>query len=231
MTGLFLRPHMRRPVRPHMRRPVRHLMRHIGLAVLLTLLLPRLAYAEGLQVTLLMAAGSTPLQFSLSDDDTRTFLQRWGRLPRSDRMVPLSADNNYSGLLLRRQDTDSNQDIRLFNNVGIQGEVARSDDLRMLERWVLTKAPPPLGPALVAALDSDVGAQAANEGRAAPAKPANSQQVILDCRTRARRNTQLHILCLEEALKQNADSRDYIRALENSVNQLLPSAKDQQLIR
>ena len=223
MTGLFLRPHMRRPVR--------HLMRHIGLAVLLTLLLPRLAYAEGLQVTLLMAAGNTPLQFSLSDEDTRTFLQRWGRLPRSDRMVPLSADNNYSGLLLRRQDTDSNQDIRLFNNVGIQGEVARSDDLRMLERWVLTKAPPPLGPALVAALDSDVNTQASSEGRAAPAKPASSQQVILDCRTRARRNTQLHILCLEEALKQNADSADYIRMLENSVNQLLPSAKDQQLIR
>lgn len=223
MTGLFLRPHMRRPVR--------RLMRHIGLAVLLTLLLPRLAYAEGLQVTLLMAAGNTPLQFSLSDDDTRTFLQRWGRLPRSDRMVPLSADNNYSGLLLRRQDTDSNQDIRLFNNVGIQGEVARSDDLRMLERWVLTKAPPPLGPALVAALDSDVNTQAASEGRAAPAKPASSQQIILDCRTRARRNSQLHILCLEEALKQNADSADYIRMLENSVNQLLPSAKDQPLIR
>jgi hypothetical protein len=178
------------------------------------------ALADELRVTINQPAGIAPLEFRLKGPDVRSFWQRWNRLPESSNMVALGDGRNYAGLLIRVP--GSERQIRLFGGTGSDGEKARADELRVLERWVLAKAPPPLGPALVAELDQQVQLQAAASGTAAPPRPRKAQEIILACRDRARRNHDVRVRCLEEALRDNTDHKAYADALEEAATGLLP---------
>lgn len=190
------------------------------LLLALLLLLPLPALADELRVTINVPAGQTPLEYRLEGADVRSFWQRWSRLPETEAMVPLSAGGDYAGLLIRVP--NSEKQVRLFSGVGSGGDVSRADDLRMLERWVLAKAPPPLGPVLLTALDQQVQQQAAATGTAPPQKPRSGMQLIMSCRARANRNHTLRARCLEEALKEQSDAKAYADALEKVATGLLP---------
>lgn len=193
------------------------------LCVLLALLLfPLAAQADELRVTINMATGSEPLRYSLTAEQTRSFWHKWRRLNDSATIVPLPAGNSYGGLTL--YDAERSVEVRLYNGFGRSGNVGKTDDYRQLERWVLGFAPPPLGPALIRALDESVRAQPGG-AQAMPAEKLNSEQVINACRRRAGRDARLKALCLQERLLEQLDNAEYAKALEAIAREkLMPPA-------
>lgn len=179
---------------------------------LLLCLLSLPALAGELRVTIVVAAGDTPIEYRLTEADSRLFWRKLNQLPQTENMVPLAnTSSNYNGLMVR--DTDKNREIRINSGIVRQNEKSRTDDFRMLERWLLTLAPPPLGPALVAALDSEVGETAEKQGAVIRQK-MTAQQIVLECRARGKNNQRLRAQCLEEYLKTYLDMKDYADALE-----------------
>ena len=197
-------------------------MRLICLALLLALGLgvgP--AWAEGLRVTLILNNGMEPVRYTLSDAQTRTFWEKWRQLPPGEKMPPLAPNDSYAGLSL--YDDARGNEIRLFKGAGRSDDSNRSDDYRQLERWVLTLAPPPLGPALVAALDEQVSDTP--QGRIVTQSTTKTQdggRMIEACRKRAPRNLHQRALCLQEALNDQLDPAAYARGLEELALRLLP---------
>lgn len=181
------------------------------LLTLALFLLPSWAMADDLRVTLNLGVGRDQVIFNLSTADSREFLSRWGRLPKSETMLPLNGNYNYSGVVLR--DSNRNLEIRLFSGFGRSNDEGRSDEFRQLERFVLERAPLPLGPALVHALDEDV-AQKAGESGVPPRTHDKGVDIVKGCQSRARNNHRLRAICLEERIRQNIDLKDYADALE-----------------
>lgn len=186
---------------------------------LLLLLIPCMAQAGELRVTINMAPGSDPLSYKLTATQTRDFWQRWRTLNPSNAMPPLPNGQDYGGLTL--DDDDFETEVRLFNGVGRSGESARTDDFRQLERWVLGFAPPPLGPSLVAALDSDVRAMPGG-AQVIPQNILSGNAIAATCTKRAGRNMRLRATCLNQQLLEQLDPADYVSALEQLARQKLP---------
>ncbi len=189
--------------------------------VLLAWTLP--AWADPLQVSIMMASGQSPVRFTLTEEDSRVFLAKWQALAETDGLVPLGPENSYRGVLLRGP---RETEFRIYNGTGrVQGQAgtfSRRDDLRMLERWVLERAPPPLGPSLLAALDREVGTRTddtvfpATHNRSAGALIAGcTQQSPADARQRA--------TCLHRFLLEKMDPTAYATALEKLLRTTDPA--------
>jgi hypothetical protein len=177
--------------------------------ILWLLLLAMPAQAEQVRVSIIIPGGNSPLEYSLSEADSKSFWQRWQKLEPTTQMVPLANGSSYAGLRIRAAD----KDVRLYNGVGTYQIESRSDNLRMLERWVLSKAPPPFGPSLLAALDRDVESLAASQKTANP-KPIDINTLLLRCNSRGSKNQELRARCLEEALHERLTWREYANSLE-----------------
>ena len=104
------------------------------LLALALFLLPSWALADDLRVTLNLGVGRDQVIYNLSTADSREFLSRWARLPKTEAMLPLNGNYNYSGVVLR--DASRNLEIRLFNSFGRSNDEGRSDEFRQLERFV-----------------------------------------------------------------------------------------------
>lgn len=180
--------------------------------VILLALLTLPAYADELRVIIVVPAGSTQLEYRLNENDSRSFWQRWSKLPRSEQMVPLSSGGNYAGLNIRSQ----NKQVRLFNGIGTYDIESRTDNLRILERWVLSKAPPPYGPALLAELDRAIDNMAIEQKVTNP-KPDELNTILLKCNARGTKNQELRARCLEDALHERVDWHGYANLLEQAL--------------
>lgn len=183
------------------------------LALLLLLTLPAFGRDEALDVTLVFGPNETPVAFTLAPNEARQFWLRWKELPATDRLVPVASENGgYRGLRIR---TSATEEVRLYDGVGSLEREARADAYRTLERWVLEKAPPPLGPQLVAALDEQVGAAAPE--RAAPLTEKKAGAMIAACRKRAERSPRLRAMCLSEKLLESREPDVAVKALEQAL--------------
>lgn len=182
------------------------------------------AHAEPLQVSILLASGQAPVRFTLTEEDSRAFLSRWQALGEADTLVPLAPDSGYRGVLLRgARETE----YRLYNGIGrVKGQAgtsSRRDDLRMLERWVLEHAPPPLGPSLLAALDQDVANGAG--GAAFPVTHNRSAAALIEgCTSRAPTDARQRATCLHRFLLDRMDPTAYATALEKLLRTTDPGA-------
>lgn len=190
---------------------------------LILVLFPTFAMAGDLRVTINMAIGQDPVRFMLSSEQTRTFWGKWNRLPKTDDMVAIPGGSDYGGLTLYDDERDT--EVRLFSGVGKSGDDFRADQFRQLERWVLGFAPPPLGPSLMATLDSDVDQQPGGT-TARSGEPLDGQQIINACNRRARGNARLKMFCINDQLAQQADPTRYANALSALALQLLPPKAD-----
>lgn len=185
-----------------------------------TLLLAPPAFARELHVTLLMATGSPPITYTIPEEEIREFWTRWLYLPETEQMVPLGQPSGYHGLTVR--DDEQNKSARLFNGVGAvegAGAEARLDTGRQLERWVLAKAPPPMGPVLLRALEDEM-AKAPSAIVQPSASPRAGIRLIRECQTRAHGNLGLRISCLEEQLEKQLGTEAYLTELEKITTPL-----------
>lgn len=190
------------------------------LLLLCLLLFPLTAQAGDLRVTINMAAGNEPVRYTLTAEQTHSFWSKWRQLNDSTSIVPVPPGNGYGGLTL--YDADRGTEVRLYNGIGRSDRAGKADEYRQLERWVLGFAPPPLGPALVAALDEETRAQPGAVA-AKPAERRSSEEVILSCRYRAGRDPRLKANCLHENLQQQLDPAEYAKALEALAASKLPA--------
>jgi len=201
------------------------MMKH--LLMLLALLLPLNAQAQDreLQVSLLFAPGQPQITFTLNNQETRQFWLRWNELEATTNMVPLALETDYRGLRIRTQD---DREVRLFGGVGTMGQNARLDDMRMLERWLLAKAPTDPGERLIAQLDALVDQTDAS--RAAPQRDApTAGKIIQGCRQRAENSKRLRARCLADALLQYREPDEAIKALQQAIQsseKVKPAPKD-----
>jgi hypothetical protein len=190
-------------------------MRILWLALLL---LPSWSRAEEtLRVSLIFGPGEMQTEYKLEGPEVRQFWQRWSDLPPTSNMVPLGTPSGYRGLRIRGE----SKEIRLFNGVGAEEERARLDGQRALERWVLTKAPAPLGPALVAKLDELVDVPGGG-AHVTSGPEALAGTIIGQCRSRARFNSQLRARCLVEGLLEHREPDALVPALENALKATEP---------
>ena len=181
--------------------------------------LPAAASEVRLRIFINLGANSPVTDYELSDRDADAFWDKWAALSKTTDMVPLPTRMGYSGLSLLRP---NGVQLRLYGGVAMMGDDQRRDDLRVLERWVLSKAPPPLGPQLVAALDSEVDATKGN--LAAPLREIESAEVVIKgCQRRARGNQLLLALCLHEKLLEQVDTAIYAKALKGVAEATLPA--------
>ncbi len=188
------------------------------LALAVFIALPALAKTQDLTVTVKLNNQMAAPQYRLTGEDVREFWQRWGKLDRVTDMVPLKAGSGYGGLSLRESSSGKSMDV--FNGTVRRGTETRSDPLRQLERWVLSKAPPPYGPSLLAALDDAIRQDANASATARPGpNPTSADTAILNCLSRARGNHQLRALCLEEKLREHLSWRDYANALQKVLEE------------
>lgn len=167
-----------------------------------------------------MATGSPPITYTIPENEIREFWTRWLYLPETDKMVPLGQPTAYHGLTVR--DDEQNKVARLFNGVGAvegAGAETRLDTGRQLERWVLAKAPPPMGPALLKALEEEM-AKLPSTIVQPSASPRAGVRIIRDCQTKAHGNLGLRISCLEEQLQSQFGTEAYLTELEKVATQL-----------
>lgn len=207
----------------------------IATAAMLTFV-PITAHADSLAITILNATANTPMTYTLSDSDTRRFRVQWDMLKATQDMVPLAPSSSYQGL--RIDDKERNLSIRLYFGIGSMDrrEAGRKrDEDRGLERWLLTKAPAPLGPTLVAALDRAIpnAASSANTPLREPANRNKSLRVetqkvqpalLKACKTRAHDNELLLVTCLQEGLHNRLGTEAYSKALGQLATESEPSA-------
>lgn len=198
------------------------LVRLCALAFLIALPLAS-AQARELRVTLNMESGSMPLSYSIPESQLNEFWSRWGYLSKTERMVPLGQPGSYGGVVIR-DTTGSGEDrvIRLYSGVGSsegRNRETRLDEGRQLERWVLAKAPPPLGPALLRALDEEL---AKTPGSLIPPTEIKTAGVVLmrECQQRARGNLSLRATCLEDSLEKQLGTEAYVKLMEKAVSDL-----------
>jgi hypothetical protein len=183
------------------------------------------AHSRELHVTLLLGTGNDPVTYTIPENQVPEFWTRWNYLQRTDQMVPLGQPSSYRGLKLRDSDNGTDLTVSLFNGIGTQEgsrRESRMDAGRLLERWVLAKAPPPLGPVLLRALEQEM---AKAPGGSSIIEPAKTQlagaRITHDCRQRAHGNLQLRASCLEENLQKQLGTEAYITLLEQTAGTLV----------
>ncbi len=186
----------------------------------LLLLFPLSAQADELRVNINMAAGQNMVSYSLTAAQTREFWRKWRELNDTSSIVPMPSGNSYGGLTL--YDSERYVEVRLYNGTGRSGDRGKTDDYRQLERWTLGFAPPPLGPALIAALDETIRAQPGG-AEAMPPPKISGTQIVTNCRLRAGRDARQKAFCLHEQLLLQMNVRDYATALEQLATEKLPA--------
>ena len=195
--------------------------------LLLTSLLFGSASAHGreLRVSLLLGTGNDPVTYTIPENQVPEFWTRWNYLQRTDQMVPLGQPGGYHGLKVRDDENGADLTVSLFNGIGTKEGSQRESRLdagRLLERWVLAKAPPPLGPALLRTLEQEM---AKAPGGSTIIEPAKTQlagaRITHDCRQRAHGNLQLRASCLEENLQKQLGTEAYITLLEQAAGTLV----------
>lgn len=183
------------------------------------------AQARELYVTLLLGTGSDPVTYILPENQVPEFWTRWNYLQRTDQMVPLGQPSGYHGLKVRDDDNGADITVSLFNGVGTEEgshRESRLDTGRLLERWVLAKAPPPLGPVLLRALEQEMAKAPDGSSIIEPAKTQLAgTRITHDCRQRAHGNLQLRASCLEESLQKQLGTEAYITLLEKAAGTLV----------
>lgn len=195
--------------------------------LLLIALLFGSASAQGreLHVTLLLGTGNDPLTYTLPENQVPEFWTRWNYLQRTDQMVPLGQPGSYHGLKVRDDDNGADLTVSLFNGVGAKEGSQRESRLdagRLLERWVLAKAPPPLGPALLRTLEQEMAKAPGGSSIIEPAKTQlDGARIMHNCRQRAHGNLQLRASCLEENLQKQLGTEAYITLLEKAADTLV----------
>lgn len=199
-------------------------MKRFALALLLALTaFP--ALAEELRITLNITGGQEPIRFTLSEENTRQFWQKWRSLPLTDSIVPIPNDNSsYKGLNI--YPAEGGADVRVFKGVVSRDSRTRKDEYRQLERWLLTFAPPPMGPALVRALDEDVAIQPGAAAQTRALAYVSGEQVVATCFQRASQDARRRALCIHEQLLQRLPAADYAKALGGIALQALPPKLD-----
>jgi len=179
------------------------------------------AWAEELRVVITMATGQDQVRYTLSEDNTRLFWQKWRGLALTSSIVPVPGGNtSYKGLTV--YPSEGGDEVRIFNGLASRSEHARVDEYRQLERWVLGFAPPPLGPALVRALDEEVATAPGAATQARPTDYRSGEQIVASCFQRARNDARRRALCIHEQLLQRLPPAEYAKALGNMALQALP---------
>ena len=169
--------------------------------------------AENFRVTVLLPVGSEVVQFSLTSQDSREFVQRYSKMPRSDALVPVDDGGEYRGLVLRGR---KGQEYRIYNGIAREGNLARRDDLRMLERWVLQHGPADVVRSLIDQLDRQVAV--GRDDMAFPLTHHRSASAIIEaCKDEGRLNDVARVACLHRALSEQLAPVDYADALEKLV--------------
>lgn len=185
------------------------------------------ASAQGreLHVTLLLGTGNDPVTYTIPENQVPEFWTRWNYLQRTDNMVPLGQPDSYRGLKVRDNETGANLTVSLFNGIGTKEGSQRESRLdagRLLERWVLAKAPPPLGPVLLRTLEQEMAKAPGGSTIIEPAKTRLAgARITHDCRQRAHGNLQLRASCLEETLQKQLGTEAYITLLEQTAGTLV----------
>ncbi len=170
-----------------------------------------------LSVTLMTTTGSAPITYTLDAQDTKEFWRRWRTLKPTTSMVPAPDNGTYRGLNLRES---GGIELRLFSGIVQMNDDLRADAGRLLERWVLTLAPPPLGQTLARGIDATGGAGVGAQAQDAKPNRLSAKQIIAKCKDIAGERWDLRTACLENTLAHSLKPEIFGPALEKMIKGL-----------
>lgn len=199
---------------------MKHLLLTLFLACGLALANGLKAYAADgntLDVTLMTTSGAPPVTYTLDAQDTKEFWRRWRTLKPTTSMVPAPDNGTYRGLSLRES---GGIELRLFSGVVQMNDDLRADAGRLLERFVLTLAPPPLGQTLARGIDATGGAGIGRDAQDAKPNRLSAKQIIAKCKDIAGERWDLRTACLENTLAHSLKPEVFGPALEKMIKSL-----------